>query len=158
MFDRMKRPRRGKGTGDGSGGGDEPEAVEYAQAERDTPSFGRRAVPVEGSAEPVAPPTKRAKKKGVDDDFFTSEPIEDTPATNWRKAAPIAPGEEVKLVKVYKKSPDANTPSRHKQPALEVPPDESKLTFKREKRFYFAGDADEEKAKAKAKETAKETA
>ena len=157
MFDRMKRPRRGKGTGDGSGG-EEPEAVEYAQAERDKPSFGRRAVPVEGSAEPVAPPAKRAKKKGVDDDFFTSEPIEDTPATNWRKAAPIAPGEEVKLVKVYKKSPDANTPSRHKQPALEVPPDESKLTFKREKRFYFAGDADEEKAKAKAKAEAEAAA
>ena len=80
MFDRMKRPRRGKGTGDGSGGGGEPEAVEYAQAERDTPSFGRRGVPVE-SAEPTKP--KRAKKRD-DDEFFTSEPIEETPATNWR--------------------------------------------------------------------------
>src|SRR5687767_1016508 len=145
MFDRMKRPRRGKGTGDGSDGGDQPEAVEYAQAERDKPSFGRRAVPVEGSAEPIAPQPKRAKKKGIDDEFFTTEPVEDTPATNWRKAAPIAPGEEVKLVKVYKKA-EINAPGRLKQPALEDPPDESKLTFKREKRFYFAGDAEEEKA------------
>src|SRR5262245_61345924 len=103
MFDRMKRPRRGKCTGDGSGVGDEPEAVEYAQAERDTPSFGRRGVPVE-NAEQADPKPKRAKKKGVDDEFFTSEPIEETPATNWRKAQPVAPGEEVKLVKVYKKS------------------------------------------------------
>ena len=149
MFDRMKRPRRGKGTGDGSGNGDEPEAVEYAQAERDTPSFGRRGTPVEGSAEPANTKSKR-KKKHDDDEFFTSEPIEETPATNWRKAAPIAPGEEVKLVKVYKKT-EVNAPSRNKQPALEVPPDESKLTFKREKRFYFAGDAEEEAAKAKAK-------
>jgi len=155
MFDRMKRPRRGKGTGDGSGGA-EPEAVEYAQAERDTPSFGRRAVPVEGSAEPVTPQPKRPKKRVEED--FTSEPVEDTPATNWRKAAPIAPGEEVKLVKVYKKAGDVNTPSRHKQPALEVPPDESKLTFKREKRFYFAGDAEEEKAKATAKAEAEAAA
>ena len=137
MFDRMKRPRRGKGTGDGSGG-EEPEAVDYAQAERDKPSFGRRAVPVEGSAEPIDPKPKRAKKRD-DDEFFTSEPIEETPATNWRKAAPVAPGEEVKLVKVYKKA-EVNAPGRHKQPALEVPPDKSKLTFKREKRFYFAGE------------------
>src|SRR6185295_9827450 len=114
MFDRLKRPRRGTGAGDGSDGGDNAEgvdAVEYAQAERDSPTFGRRAVPVDkGEAEPVQP--KRSKKPRKDDDF-TSEPVEDTPATNWRKAAPIAPGEEVKLVKVYKKSPEINASSRH---------------------------------------------
>ena len=42
MFDRMKRPRRGKGTGDGSGGA-EPEAVEAARAT--AADLVRQAVP-----------------------------------------------------------------------------------------------------------------
>src|SRR5688572_9507449 len=147
MFDRLKRPRRGKGTGDGSDGG-EAEIAEPSHAEKELPTFGRRAVPVgkEGSFEAPQPAKPRSKKH--QDEDFTSEPVAETPASNWRKAAPIAPGEEVKLVRVYKKAADINTASKPKQPAIETPPDESKLTFKREKRFYFAGDDEEEKAKA----------
>jgi hypothetical protein len=157
MLDRLKRPRRGKGTGDGSDGG-EADGVEYAQAERDTPTFGRRAVPIgkEGEFESPQPAKPRAKKRKEED--FTSEPVEESPATNWRKAAPIAPGEEVKLVRVYKKAGETNTPSRLKQPPIETPPDESKLTFKREKRFYFASDAEEEEKKARAKREAEAAA
>src|SRR6185369_7179257 len=154
MFDRLKRPRRGKGTGDGSDGGEGADGVEFAQAERDTPTFGRRAVPIgkEGEFESPQPAKSRSKKRKEED--FTSEPVEESPATNWRKAAPIAPGEEVRLVRVYKKAGDTSAPSRPKQPPVETPPDESKLTFKREKRFYFAGDSDEDEKKARARREA----
>src|SRR5262245_26392748 len=171
MFDRLKHPRRGKGAGKGGGladrsesaaglesgreaagsGPDNPEQMRAAEAER--PTFGRRGVPVakDASAEPSKPKSKKKQNKNED---YTSEPVEDTPATTWRKAqTPPAPGEEVKLTRVFKPAPKPKV-----EPVIEKPPDESKLTFKREKRFYFAGDAEAETAAEKKARIEKEEA
>src|SRR5689334_1846027 len=153
MLDRMKRPSRDKG--DGTNGGEVADDG-LAQSAQGQQAFKDEIF------EPAQPKSKTKKRKSDDYVDFTSQPVEQTPATNWRKATPIAPGEEVKLVRVYKKGPDSesgsSSTSKLKQPPLEIPPDESKLTFKREKRFYFAGDAEDEKAKAKAKAEAEEAA
>src|ERR671922_270313 len=99
MFDRLKRPRRGKSETGGRPEGDEADVAALPVAEPARPSFGRRSTPIGPEAEvDRALKAARAKKKGqASGDDFTSQPVEDTPATTWRKAAPIAPGEEVKL-------------------------------------------------------------
>ena len=87
MFDRMKRPRRGKGTGDGSDAGEDAEEEAALPGDEPERTFGKRTVPLatDGAAEPPRAKTTRPKK--YDDEDFTTQPVEDTPATNWRKAA-----------------------------------------------------------------------
>ena len=87
-----------------------------AKSDREAPTFGRRATPVGGKDEIFEPAPPKPRKQKRQDDDFTSVPVDETPATNWRKAAPIAPGEEVKLVKVYKRGADINAPGKPKQP------------------------------------------